>query len=202
VRQRAHDAARVGFAALGFVAVADQFARLEARGPVQVGNFFSYFTIQSSLAAATTLAFVAIVRRDERSLLFDALRGAATLYILITGVVFTLLLSSLARELDSHNPFANVVLHDVLPLVLLADWLLDPPRHRLGPKIALAWLAYPLAWFAYTLVRGSAVHWYPYPFVDPTRHGYGGVLVRAALFAVSFAAGALALSGISARRRA
>ena len=54
-----------------------------------LGYFFSLFTIQANILAATTLALTALIRRAERSRLFDA-RGAATFYITITGVVFAL----------------------------------------------------------------------------------------------------------------
>ena len=179
-----------------------QFAKLNGDESFSPGNFFSFFTIQSNILAAATLVLVALVRRDERSQLFDAVRGAATFYITITGVVFALLLSGLQEELDTHIAFVNFVVHYLIPVVLVVDWLVEPPRHRLGPRIALAWLVYPLGWFAYTLVRGSIVDWYPYPFVDASRHGYGGVLVRGVLFAVAFGAGALGFAWLSDRRSA
>jgi hypothetical protein len=137
------------------------------------------------------LTLTALVRRDERSRLFEIARGAATFYIAITGVVFALFLSGLQEQLDTHNAFVNTVVHYLIPAAAVADWLIDPPRHRLGATAALAWLAYPLAWFAYTLVRGSIVDWYPYPFVDVNRHGYGGALLRAVIFLAAFTLGAL-----------
>ena len=70
----------------------------------------------------------------------------------------------------------------------------------MGLQIALVWLAYPLGWFAYTLVRGRATHWYPYPFVDVTQHGYGGVLVRGLVFMLAFAIGAVIFAMLSDRR--
>jgi hypothetical protein len=50
----------------------------------------------------------------------------------------------------------------------------------------LAWsVLFPLAWLAYTLLRGPVVTWYPYPFIDVITHGYvrvvANVLVVAAL---------------------
>jgi hypothetical protein len=146
------------------------------------------------------LARAAVVRRDERTAGFDAARTAATFYIAITGVVFAALLSGMQEQLDTHNEFANAVLHYVIPAAAALDWLIDPPRHRLGPTIALAWLAYPVAWFAYTLIRGSVVGWYPYPFVDVSTHGYGRVLLNALVFLAVFAVGALALSRLAAWR--
>ena len=179
-----------------------QYAKLNGNASFSPGNFFSFFTIQSNILAATMLALTAVVRRDERSRLFDAVRGAATFYITITFVVFALFLSGLQEELDTHIAFTNFVVHYLIPVVLLVDWFIDPPRHRLGLTIALAWLAYPLAWFAYTLVRGSSTDWYPYPFVDVTRHGYGGVFARGVVFVLAFGIGAVVFAKLSDRRSA
>jgi hypothetical protein len=66
----------------------------------------------------------------------------------------------------------------------------------------LAWLAYPLVWFAYTLIRGASVDWYPYPFVDVAAHGYGRVLVNGIAMAVAMGLGALALAWLGNRRLA
>lgn len=179
-----------------------QFAKLNGSASFSPGNFFSFFTIQSNIFAATMLVLAALIRRDERSRLFDALRGAVTFYITITGVVFALLLSGLQEDLDTHIAFVNVVVHYLIPVVLVVDWFLDPPRHRLGLRTALAWLAYPLAWFAYTLARGSATDWYPYPFVDVARHGYAGVLARGVVFVLAFGIGAVLFALLSDRRSA
>ena len=87
----------------------------------------------------------ALVRRDERARLFDAVRGAATFYITITFVVFALFLSGLQEELDTHIAFTNFVVHYLIPVVVVVDWFIDPPRHSLGLRIALSLIAYPLA---------------------------------------------------------
>jgi hypothetical protein len=193
--------ARVAFAAVGVVAITYQYARLQGLETFRPGNFFSFFTIQSNILAAATLVLSALVRRAERSRTFDALRGAATFYIGITGVVFAVFLSGLQEQLDTHNAFVNFVVHYLIPAVLVVDWAIDPPRHRLGLGVAVAWLAYPLAWFVYTLVRGSAVDWYPYPFVDVSEHGYGGVAWRGVLFLLAFAAAGVVFALASHRSR-
>jgi len=178
-RARVHNALRVAAALLTAVAITYQLARLQGHphfgGP---GNFFSFFTIQSNILAAAMFVSVALVRRNERSLAFDAFRTAATFYITITGVVFAALLSGLQEQLGTHNTFANSVVHYAIPAAAALDWLADPPRHRFTAKLALAWLAYPLSWFAYTLVRGSVEHWYPYPFIDVTALGYANALLN------------------------
>jgi hypothetical protein len=49
-------------------------------------------------------------------------------------------------------------------------------------------MAYPLAYLAYSLIRGPIVDWYPYPFLDPDEvGGYAGV----AAYCVAIAAGVL-----------
>ena len=197
-----HNIVRVAFAVTGAVAMTYQFAKLNGNAGFSAGNFFSFFTIQSNIMAATMLVLTALIRRDERSRLFDAVRGAVTFYITITFVVFALFLSGLQEELDTHIAFVNFVVHYLIPVVLLVDWFLDPTRHRLGMGVALAWLAYPLAWFTYTLARGSWADWYPYPFVDVDRHGYGGVLGRGVVFLLAFAIGAAVFVWLSDRRSA
>jgi hypothetical protein len=196
-----HNIARVAFAVVGVIAMTYQFTRLQGYPTFKPGNFFSFFTIQSNILAATMLVVAALVRPGERSVAFDAVRGAVTFYIGITGAVFALLLSGLQEQLDTHNAFANFVVHYLIPVVVVADWIIDPPRRRLGSRIALAWLLYPFAWFVYTLVRGSATGWYPYPFVDVSEHGYGGVLLRGVAFLAAFATGTAAFAAVSDRRR-
>jgi hypothetical protein len=196
-----HDVARLGFAGAGVAAMAYQYAALAPRPEFRPANFFSFFTIQSNILAVAILALAALVRRPERSAAFDALRTAVTLYMTITGVVFAVLLAGLQESLDTHIAWVNFVVHTLQPIVLVVDWLIDPPRHRLPWSVAAAWLAFPAAWFAYTLVRGAQVGWYPYPFVDVGEHGYGRVLVNAVVLAVAFAAVA-AVFQLVARRRA
>ena len=59
------------------------------------------------------------------------------------------------------------------------------------------WLAYPLAWVSYTMIRGALTDRYPYPFLDPANGGYGTVAVYcvAILVGVLLAMGAIMWSG-------
>ena len=196
--------ARVGFAVTGVVAMTYQFSALDnTLDHFNPGNFFSFFTIQSNVLAALVLVAAAIVRRGERTMLFDALRGAATLYIAITGVVFALLLAGLQEDLDTHVAWVDVVVHKLIPIVVVADWLIDPPRRRVQITVAVAWLAYPALGLAYTLIRGASETWYPYPFVDVSKIGYDGVAWRCAVLLVAFVGAALLVAAIgNARGRA
>jgi hypothetical protein len=192
--------ARLGFSALGVVAMTYQFAVGKANNSLDTGNFFSFFTIQTNILAAAMLALVALVRPGERPAAFDAVRGAVTLYIAITGVVFALLLSGHAEDLNTSVAWVDFVVHKLIPVVLVVDWLVDPPRHRLRVWVGVAWLAYPAAWFAYTLIRGASTDWYPYPFVDRAEHGYPRVLGNAVILGVAFLAAAMVFVLVGNRR--
>jgi hypothetical protein len=193
------DIARLAFAALAVVAMTHQ---LDSLGREKAGNFFSFFTIQSNIAAAAMLALLVVVRRPERSPWFEAVRGGVVFFIAVTGVVFALLLQGLQEELQTTIPWVDTVVHRVMPLVLVVDWVLEGPRRRLPRAVALAWLGCLGAWLAYTLVRGAIVDWYPYPFVDVSAHGYGGVALRCAAMLAAFAVGAAGFLWLGNRRAA
>jgi hypothetical protein len=71
------------------------------------------------------------------------------------------------------------VLHYLVPAWFAIDWLAGPPSPPVPLRRALLWLLYPLAYVAYSLVRGPLVDWYPYPFLDPATGGYGAVAATA-----------------------
>lgn len=168
---------RLLLAASIMTAIVWQFTSDLSRSDFSEANFFSYFTIESNLFAAGVLTAAAIVALrgsgDDRLAMW---RGAAVLYITITGLGYVLLLSG---GDDGEGPLAwvNAILHYVAPLGVIADWLLDPPRRRIAFRETLVWMVYPAVFIVYSMLRGLAVDWYPYPFVDPDENGYLGVAV-------------------------
>jgi hypothetical protein len=141
-------------------------------------NFFSFFTIQSNVLAAFILLIVGFgtLVKKKGSPQFAFLRGAATLYMIMTGIIFALLLSGLQQALQTTIPWVNTVLHYIMPVVMLLDWLLYPPAQRVRFKKALWWLVYPLAYLIYSWIRGAFTHWYPYPFLNPEANGWPAVI--------------------------
>jgi hypothetical protein len=152
-----------------------------AAGPgVSDADYFSYFTVLSNLFAAALLLHGALRPKRENSITVDSLRGAAVVYILTTGIVYLLLLSGHAPA----YPWVNAILHYLMPVAVTLDWLLDPPRVRLGPsRMVVLWMAFPVLYVLYTLARGAIVGWYPYFFVNPHRAG-GYLLVAGDCLAV------------------
>jgi uncharacterized membrane protein len=74
-----------------------------------------------------------------------------------------------------------------MPIAAVLDWLYQPPKSNLALKQIQYWLIFPLAYLAYTLVRGAIVGWYPYPFLNSANvGGYGGVLLYSLAISVLF----------------
>ncbi|MFF8943571.1 Pr6Pr family membrane protein [Streptomyces sp. NPDC014864] len=167
---------------------------LAGPGPAE---FWIYFTVQSNLFLS--VFFAALVVRplrgtDTEGAFLASVKGAVTLYIVITGTVFNLLLANPAspfyqQQKESHYTWDSVLLHVVTPLMALLDWLFFGPRGALRPRHAALWLAYPLAYLVFALVRGIVVTSgtrYPYPFLDVAGSGYGQVSVNCLLLASAF----------------
>ena len=158
-----------------------------------LGNYFSYFTQLSSLYAAAML--VAGLSRITRpgSARYESMRGAAVLYVLITAIVYELLLARPDALRHVTPALNNWVLHRIVPLVVLCDWLYVEPRSPIPWRSAVAWLGFPAVYLGYTLVRGALENWYPYPFVDPRPHGYLPVAIQCSLIALGAAGLALGI---------
>lgn len=178
---------RIGFAVATIAAIAAQAADLNARGVFNAANFFSYFTIQSNLIAVAVFLVGVAWWRTTPSMAWELVRGAAVLVMTVTLVVFALLLSN--TDVDTALPWVNTVVHQIMPIAVIVDWLIDPPDRRISLRQSLRWLTYPLLWTGYTLVRGQSAGWYPYPFLDPANGGYGSV----ALYIVAILALGVAL---------
>jgi hypothetical protein len=128
--------------------------------------------------------FTFVGARPSRT--WDLIRGANVLYLTVTLIVFNLLLSG--ADVGVPVPWVDTVLHRIFPIVVILDWLLAPPE-RLYISEALIWLVYPVVWLVYTLARGAATGWYPYPFLDPAHGGYASV----AAYVVGIFAGGIVL---------
>jgi len=189
VRSRAIVLYRLAFSALTLAAIGTQLVDQVDRGG-NVLNFFSFFTILSNLiVTAVFIAGVFVELKGRRSPAWDLVRGAAASYMITTGIVYTLLLSGLEEDLQTVIPWVNGVVHYWMPLVAFADWAFDRPSQPIRFRKALVWFVYPLAWLAYTIARGAAIDWFPYPFLDPGHNdqGYAQVAVTTVVIFCAYA---------------
>ena len=182
---------RLGFGVLDLIAMAWQFFNGSAGDPFRQTNFFSFFTIQSNLIAAVVLLIGAwglpFVERPTWT--WDLVRGAAAIYLTLTFVVFALLLSDITDELQTTIPWVNAVVHQIVPVVMILDFLIVPLAHRISFRQSLVSIVYPLLWLAYTLIRAQIVGWYPYPFLNPAESGgWLGVVAICVVILIGFVA--------------
>ena len=174
---------------LGLIALIAIFSQLviQIHNGFSILNFFSYFTNLSNLFAAAVLLYVAsrVFFRRDTSDLSDQVRYISVVNMAVVGVVFTVLLRGV--DLGSLLPWINVLLHYVMPCAVVLDWLLQPPRVKLGIKQILMCQVFPALYLVYVLCRGNNIGWYPYPFLNPANvGGYGGVAMYVAGIAVAF----------------
>ncbi|MGK9147527.1 Pr6Pr family membrane protein [Plantibacter flavus] len=143
-------------------------------------NFFSFFTILSNAISAVVLLIGAWycfrVRKDPRW--YNLVLACAVTYMGTTGVVYNLLLRNISLDQASTLPWSNEILHLIAPIYLVLVWIITPGKSRLEWRQLWVIIAFPLVWSVYTMIRGAAVGWYPYPFLNPAQPGgYGAVAV-------------------------
>ncbi|MFJ8476698.1 Pr6Pr family membrane protein [Kitasatospora sp. NPDC094011] len=158
-----------------------------------------YFTVQSNVIVLGYFigAVYWMVQRGTVDAPAPRLRGAATLYILITGLVSHVLLQHGASPLpglvsgpDRLANWSSFFLHYVTPVMVLIDWLALKPRNAAAWKDIPLWLTFPLGYAAIVLARNALFADfptpYPYFFFDPTERGYGYVWGQIAQLTVEF----------------
>lgn len=178
--------ARLFFGVLTLVAVGTQLAIHLSNG-YNVLNFFSYFTNLSNIFAAVVLLVAAahVITGKQATPTGDIIRGSSVVCMALVGIVFTALLREV--DLGSLLPWINTVLHYVMPVVIVLDWLIQSPQRPLAYSRLWVWLVPPVLYLIYSLIRGAATSWYAYPFLNPdTSGGYGPVAVTCLGITVAF----------------
>lgn len=189
------------FALLGFSAVITEIATIVERGNFNLVNFFSYFTIESNILVFSTLLLSAVAVAMGKNSKLNVLRSAVTVYILIVGIGFAILLAGLEGTVLTAVPWDNIVLHYIMPVAMLIDFLIDRPKRKLLFKQSLIWLLFPLVYVSYSLIRGALVGWYPYPFLDPAIKGYETVTITICCLLVLALGLAWAITKLSGKKK-
>lgn len=166
------------------------------------GHRIAFYTSQSNLIVLGyfTAVLYWMIRRGTTDPAAPRLRGAVTLWIVITGLV--------AHFVNNHgvNPLPGLVhgdpaallahrsiflLHYVVPALVLIDWLAFGPRRSARWRDLPLWLCFPLGYGATSVARAVLFpvvpDRYPYAFLDPTGHGYGWVALQLLRLGAEFA---------------
>jgi hypothetical protein len=162
--------------------------RVEAGDPNPF-DYFGYFTNQTSLflgALFVVTGALTIARRTPLAWL-SLLRGLATTYLIVVAVIYNVLVPGTG----SAPPWVSAVLHVVVPVLAVVDWLIVGDRGPLPWRRLWVVLAYPVIWLGVVLARGATDGWVPYGFLLP-ENGVGSLVLHiAALLCAVIIAGVL-----------
>jgi hypothetical protein len=148
-------------------------------------KLLGFFTAISNLLvgiilSAWALRPVACRRRPW----FARVSAAAVVYIVITGVVYTLFLR------QSHGDWVgwavDIALHQVVPLGYPLYWFAILPKVPLDRRDVFRWLILPFLFAVASMVRGAITGAYTYPFLNVTRLGYPLVVLIIVLISLPF----------------
>lgn len=158
-------------------------------------EYFAFFSINSSILAGIVLALsgLALLQGKDESERLHTFRLIATVSMIIVGVVYHALLGDSAvdaRDVGYAWPvLPNLIIHTYAPILILVDYLLSIKGYKPSWKKAWWVVVYPLAWLAFSLVRGLLDGWWPYWFINPNSEGgVIGMLTYVLIIAAAFIA--------------
>ncbi len=177
------------------VGLSIQFGILEGRFDLRLLN---YFTILSNLVCIFTTGSqtVLLMRGDDPEnipLWSYTLKGVSMMNLTVTMLVAHFLLNDTFTMSGIKN-FSVNLLHYVVPILALVDWLLFDPKGRIRGTSPLLWAVAPLLYFVYAIIAaqfGDGIGYgsrYPYPFMDADMLGWVQVLINVAGLTVAFIA--------------
>jgi len=153
------------------------------------------FTYQANVVAAIYyLSTLFSARADGRA----GVRGAVVLYVVVAGAIWNLFLT---QHSMGYTP-ANILLHIIVPVLVIADWLLVGRGRRVVRWWQpLAWLVYPAIYAGLALlVLNRAGRRAPYYFLDPQSVGTAVVVMNIGLLAVAILALGYGISAVGRGR--
>lgn len=138
-----------------------------------IWRFFAFFTILTNLLVAVVMSVSALAPASGVGRFVDTAnaRAAVLLYIATVGIIYHLLLAGLWKP-QGWQYIADLILHSVTPVMVLAGWLLFDRKDSLSFRAIPYFLIYPIGYTLYALARGAVDGFYPYPFIDAGAIGY------------------------------
>lgn len=176
-----------------------QYAGMAGKGDLRM--LTAYYTILSNILCFIYFAVLVIAQRKKENAL---IRGAVTMCITVTGLVYHFMLGGFmgtAAGAGVHVTalsVSNILVHYVVPILVILDYFLFVPKGQYKSLYPLAWLVLPYAYFAFSMVRAEvstrtftgfgATSRYPYPFLDVDLYGWDKVLLIVLAVTVAFIA--------------
>lgn len=147
--------------------------------PEIIIRYFSYFTILTNLLVAVCCTVLLAGCNSTWGRFFSRTTTltAITVYIVIVGIVYNILLRSIWNP-EGLQKVVDELLHVGTPVLFLLYWLLLVPKAGLQWKNSFPWLWYPFLYGVFVLIRGTLSGFYPYPFFDVPKLGVAQVAIN------------------------
>ncbi len=143
---------------------------------VELARSLRFFTTQTNLFVLLWYSAALLFwQRDwAKVLLQPVVKGAFTLYITVTFIIFFIVLQPLANP-EGVYVYTNAIVHYVTPIAFIIDWILFEKKRIYQWRYALIWLVYPIAYLVFALTYGSLTGDAIYPFLNVTALGLNGL---------------------------
>jgi hypothetical protein len=154
-------------------------------------RYFAYFTILTNTFVTLVMARAALKPESLAGLNAPRVELMAVTSILFVCVVYNLLLAA-RWDPQGWQKVADVIVHQIVPVVFALFWLLRPhgTLHWRDGAFAALW---PAAYSVYGLTRGAFDGFYPYFFTDPTQMSWGQIALNMLGLVAAFMLGATLL---------
>lgn len=155
-------------------------------------NGFKAFTMQTNLIVTIWLTLAILWHNKPEFLkkIEGPLKGAFTMYITITFVVFAILLSPFYHP-TGFAAFSNLILHYITPIAFIIDWVLTETKVRYKWNYLPYWIIYPLCYIIFAIIHGTITGSYIYYFLDISALGILGFVSISILIVFGIALGSL-----------
>lgn len=141
------------------------------------GEYFAYFTIDSSMIAAVTLivAGAFAMRHQNDTPLLATVQLCVFAAAVVVSVVYNALLRGMPNDVRDGNyqwpVLPNEILHVWAPIFIVLEWLVISGSVNLNFKKIWWVIAFPLAWLVFSIARGAITGWWAYWFINPNDKG-------------------------------
>lgn len=154
-------------------------------------RFFAYFTILTNTFVTLVMARAALRPNALNGLNAPRVELMAVTSILFVCIVYNLLLAA-RWDPQGWQKLADVIVHQIVPVVFALFWLLRPHGALKWSDAAFA-AVWPLGYAVYGLTRGAFDGFYPYFFMDPTDASWLEIARNLLVLVAGFMVGAFLL---------
>jgi len=153
----------------------------------QTIRFFSYMTIWTNILMTLSFLIPLLFSKSRFASFFQkpVIESGIFVFALIVMVIYHFFLASIWNP-EGLQRVVDISLHYIMPLLYVFYWILYGVKGHQTFKNSIVWLAYPLAYSVFVMLRGFIADWYPYPFIDVPKLGYASVLRNMVLIAVAY----------------